>query len=315
MKVLVNVGISANAISLLEESNFEVITTKVAQEQLENYINDEHINAILISNSTEITQELIDGCPSLNLIGCSGINLNNIDVQYAKDQGLHVINTPEAVANSIAELVFAHVLGMARNLHQSNREMPLEGDSNFKDLRKLYWGNELRGKTIGLIGMEQTAIATAKVALGMGMKVLMFDYEPKEISVEFEFFDGQTTNFSFNSVDINELLTESDFISVHVPNKETPILSTPQFEKMKDGVGIINCTYSGLIDEIALVTSIEKEKVRYAALDVFESEPNPEIQLLMNTSLSLSPNLGTATLETQDKIGIELATQLTALLS
>ncbi len=315
MKILVNVGISTNAISLLEESNFEVITTNVAQEQLENYINEEHINAILISNSIEITQELIDGCPSLNLIGCSGIHLDNIDVQYAKDQGLHIINTPEASSNSIAELVFAHALGMTRNLHQSNREMPLEGDSNFRGLKKLYWGNELRGKTIGLIGMEQTAIATAKIALGMGMKVLMFDYEPKEITIEFEFFDGQTTNFNFHSVDVNELLTESDFISVHVPNQDTSILSTSQFEKMKDGVGIINCTYSGLIDEIALVNAIESGKIRYAALDVFENEPNPEIQLLMNPNLSLSPNIATATLESQDKMGIELATQVTALLS
>lgn len=315
MKILINLGVSENAVTILEEANFEVITTKVAEQQLENFINEETIDAILIPNSIEIQQEFIDTCPSLKLIGTSGVNLDNIDVQYAKDQGVHVINASESSANAIAELVFGHLLGMVRNLHLSNREMPLEGDSNFNGLKKMYWGTELRGKTLGIIGMEQTAIATARIALGLGMKVVMYHFEAKEVNVELEFFDGQTTSFNFSSVSMEELLKDADFISVNMPSADDHILTAAHFEKMNDGIGIVNCTNGRLIDEVALIKAINDGKIKYAALDVFESEPRPEIQLLMNPNLSLSPNIASLTEETVNKVGLELANQAVALLS
>lgn len=315
MKILAVDGISQGGISILEGSNFEVQVTKVAQEQLENYINEEGIDAVIVKPTTEITQELIDGCPSLKLIGTTSVTMDHIDVQYAIDQGLQIANTPDATANSIAELVFAHILGLTRNLHLSNREMPLEGDMNFNGLKKLYQGQELRGKTLGIIGTESSGIATAKIAIGLGMNVLFFDYEATDAHVELEFFDGQTLRFDFNTVGFDEVIQDSDFISVHDSSQENCILGSTEFEKMKNGVGIINCTKSGLVDEIALVKSIEKGNVRYAALDVFENQPRPEIQLLMNPNLSLSPNLGSGTLEAQDKTSIELANQIVQLLS
>lgn len=315
MKILTNDGISQHALATLEKAGFEVLNIKVAQEQLENYINETGVDALLIGSSIQIQQELIDNCPSIKLIGSTQSNSDNIDVQYAEDQGIHVINSSEAGADSIAELVFAHLLGMVRHLHQSNREMPLEGDSNFRGLKKLYKGNELKGKTLGIIGMNSVGIATAKIALGLGMKVIIHDLEVNEISVEFEFFDGQTTNFQFISTEINELFKNSDFISVNVLAQDVYLIGENQFDKMKDGVGFINCTQGGIVDEIALVNAIESGKVKYAALDVFENEPNPEIQLLMNTSLSLSPNIGSATFEAEDKISIELATKVIELLS
>ncbi|WP_299836378.1 NAD(P)-dependent oxidoreductase [uncultured Tenacibaculum sp.] len=313
MKILVNEGITQGGVDILESKGFEVIITKVAQEQLENYINDNSIDAILVKNNTQIQQELIDGCPTLKLIASAG-TMDNIDVQYAIDQGLQVVNSKEGSANATAELVFAHLSGLARSLHQANREMPLEGDMNFKGLQKLYHGIELRGKTLGLIGINNSSLATAKIALGYGMKVVFSDPEVVESSVELEFFDGQTLHFDFNSIPFDELLEESDFITVHL-NSDNFRLGETEFKKVKEGVIILNCVKGGLVDEIALVEAIEKGPIRYAALDAFENQPNPEIQLLMNPNLSLSPNIAEATNEAQQKISIELANQIANLLS
>lgn len=314
MKILANDGISKSGESLLLEAGFEVINVKVAQNQLEDYINDNGVDAIFIRSSTQITQELLEACPSIKLIGRGGVGMDNIDVTFAEDHGIHVINTPEASAHSVAELVFAHLLGMARNLHQANRDMPLEGDSNFKGLKKLYTGHQLKGKTLGIVGMGRIGIATAKIALGMGMRVVMNNRTTKEVYFNLEFFDGQQVPFSFSSIDINELYKEADFITYHIPAQEEYIVTDTEFEKMKDGVGIINASRGGIIDEVALVNAIESGKVKYAGLDVFENEPNPEIQLLMNPSLSLSPHIGAATYEAQEQIGVELAKQTIDLL-
>ncbi|MCH2032794.1 MAG: 3-phosphoglycerate dehydrogenase [Tenacibaculum sp.] len=314
MKILVNEGITQEGVVILEDKGFEVVITKVAQEQLENFINDNNIDVLLIKNKTQIQQELIDACPSLKLIASGSTSMDNVDVQYAIDQGLQIVHSQEGSANAIAELIFAHLSGMVRNLHQANREMPLEGDMNFKGLQKLYGGTELKSKTLGLIGINATSIATAKIAIGLGMKVLMTDPEETEASIELEFFDGQTIQFDLNSIPFDEVITESDFISVHLHNHDFKLGET-EFNKMKDGVGIINCVKSGLVDELALVKAMEKGPVKYAALDSFENEPNPEIQLLMNPNLSLSPKISSATNEAQQKVSIELANQITALLS
>ncbi len=313
MKILVNEGITQGGVDILESKGFEVIITKVAQEQLENYINDNSIDAILVKNNTQIQQELIDDCPTLKLIASAG-TMDNIDVQYAIDQGLHIVHSKEGGANAIAELIFAHLTGLARSLHQANREMPLEGDMNFKGLQKLYHGIELRGKTLGLIGINNSSLATAKIALGYGMKVVFSDPEVIETSVELEFFDGQTLHFDFNSIPFDELLEESDCITVHL-NSDNFRLGEAEFKKVKEGVIILNCVKGGLVDEIALIEAIDKGPIRYAALDAFENQPNPEIQLLMNPNLSLSPNIAEATNEAQQKISIELANQIANLLA
>lgn len=315
MKILANDGISKSGITLLEENGFEVITTKVAQEQLENYINDKNIDAILVRSATQVRQELIDACPSLKLVGRGGVGMDNIDVQYAIDQGLHVINTPGASSSSVAELVFAHLFGMVRFLHQSNREMPLEGDLRFKELKKAYAGGiELRGKSIGIIGFGRIGQEVAKIALGLGMKVIAHDPFIEHTNLSLEFFNGQKISFSIETEPLEELLKESDFISLHVPAQEDYIIGQSQIDLMKTGVGIVNAARGGVIDEVALINAIEAKKVKFAGLDVFENEPKPEIQLLMNPELSLTPHIGAATLEAQDRIGVELAEQIIKLL-
>lgn len=315
MKVLANDGISQSGITLLEQNGFEVITTKVAQNQLENYINDHHIDAILVRSATQVRQELIDACPSLKLIGRGGVGMDNIDVEYAIDQGLHVINTPEASSQSVAELVFAHLYGMVRFLHQSNREMPLEGDTRFKNLKKAYGnGIELQGKTIGIIGFGRIGQAVAKIAIGLGMKVVAYDAYVENAIIELSFFDGQKLAFDIQVQPLDDVLSTSDFITVHVPAQENYILGKTEFDKMKDGTCVINAARGGVMDEIALLNAMEEGKIQFAGLDVFEKEPSPEIQLLMNPNLSLSPHIGAATNEAQERIGEELASQIIRLL-
>ena len=315
MKILANDGISQSGIDALQREGFEVITTKVAQEQLENYINEHQIDAILVRSATQVRQELINACPGLKLIGRGGVGMDNIDVQYAIDQGLHVINTPAASSSSVAELVFAHLFGMVRFLHQSNREMPLEGDLRFKELKKAYGsGIELRGKTIGVIGFGRIGQEVAKIALGIGMKVIANDSFSEGAPITIDFFNGQSITINIETSDLDTLLKESDFITLHVPAQDEYIIGAKEIEKMKTGVGIVNAARGGVIDEVALVNAIDGKKVKFAGLDVFENEPKPEVQLLMNPEISLTPHIGAATLEAQDRIGTELATQITKLL-
>jgi len=315
MIVLANDGISKSGIKALEEAGFEVITTTVAQEQLANYINENNIVVLLVRSATKVRKDLIDACPNLKIIGRGGVGMDNIDVEYAKSKGIHVINTPAASSHSVAELVFAHLYGLVRFLHNSNRDMPLDGDTRFGELKKAYAkGTELKGKTLGVFGFGRIGQATAKVAIGAGMKVIAYDPFIEKANLELEFFDGQTLNFEFNTISKDEVIKHSDFITLHVPAQKEYIIGKNEFDAMKNGVIIVNAARGGVIDEVALVQAIQDGKVSRAALDVFEKEPNPEIQLLMNSALSLSPHTGAATNEAQDRIGTELASQIISIL-
>jgi D-3-phosphoglycerate dehydrogenase len=316
MKVLANDGISKSGILALEKAGFEVITTKVAQEQVANFVNKNDISVILVRSATKVRADIIDACPGLKIIGRGGVGMDNIDVDYAKSKGIHVINTPAASAESVAELVFAHLFSGVRFLHDSNRNMPLEGDTKFESLKKAYAnGIELRGKTLGIIGIGRIGQATAKIALGLGMKVIVTDSLIEKVDVTVSFFDGQSITTTLVSQSLESLLKESDFISVHVPNQESYLIGEKEFNLMKDGVGIVNCARGGVIDEVALVKALDDGKVLFAGLDVYENEPTPEIIILMNPKISLTPHVGAATLEAQDRIGTELAQQIIDLLS
>lgn len=315
MKVLANDGVSQSGINALEAAGYEVLTTTVAQEQLENYINDKNIDVLLVRSATTVRKELIDNCPSLKIIGRGGVGMDNIDVDYARSKGLSVINTPAASSHSVAELVFGHFYGLARYLHNSNRDMPLEGDSKFKNLKKAYAkGTELKGKTLGVLGFGRIGQATAKVALGAGMKVVAFDPFLEKADLQLDFFDGQKVNFEIKTISKEEVLKQSDFLTLHVPAQKDYVIDEAEFNQMKDGVIIANAARGGVVNEVALVKAIESGKVSRAALDVFEKEPQPEIQLLMNPALSLTPHTGAATNEAQDRIGTELAEQIISIL-
>ncbi|MBL6648085.1 MAG: D-2-hydroxyacid dehydrogenase [Flavobacteriaceae bacterium] len=315
MNILANDGISKSGIDALKKSGFNIITTNVAQEQLKNYINKENISVILVRSATTVRKDLIDKCPNLKIIGRGGVGMDNIDVDYARSKNIHVINTPAASSASVAELVFAHLYSGVRFLHESNRAMPLEGDSNFKKLKKAYAkGVELRGKTIGIIGFGRIGRETAKIALGVGMNVIAYDKFLESAVIKLDFMDNKSIDFNIKISKFDDLLKNSDFISLHVPAQKNYVIGKNEFDKMKDGVGIINAARGGVINEVELVSAIENGKVSFAGLDTFENEPKPEIQLLMNSKLSLTPHIGAATNEAQDRIGLELAEQITNLL-
>jgi D-3-phosphoglycerate dehydrogenase len=315
MKVLANDGISQSGINALKIAGFEVNTTTVAQEQLVKYINENSVDVLLVRSATTVRKELIDACPSIKIIGRGGVGMDNIDVDYARGKGLHVINTPAASSNSVAELVFAHLFGCARFLYDSNRNMPLDGDTKFKNLKKNYAkGVELRGKTLGIIGFGRIGREVAKIALGIGMKVIATDKFVGNATIKVEFYNGQFINVDIKTEPMKEVLKQSDFITLHVPAQKDYVIGKKQLEMMKDGAGIINAARGGVIDEVELVKAIESGKIAFAGLDTFEEEPTPAIQVLMNTKISLTPHIGAATNEAQDRIGEELASQIISIL-
>lgn len=315
MKILANDGLSPSGVSALEKEGFEVITTKVAQEQVANFINENSVSVLLVRSATKVRKDIIDACPGLKIIGRGGVGMDNIDVEYARGKGIHVINTPASSSESVAELVFAHLFTGARFLHDSNRNMPLEGDTGFEKLKKSYAGGiELRGKTLGIVGFGKIGQAVAKMALGLGMKVIPSRRTPGNSTVTVKFFDGRSLDFEIENKPFDELLAESDFISLHVPAQDGYLIDEREFGLMKDGVGIVNCARGGVINEVELIRALEGGKVAFAGLDVFEDEPTPAIQVLMHPQVSLTPHIGAATLEAQDRIGEELASQIIAIM-
>ena len=315
MKVLANDGISKSGIKALEKGGFEVITTKVAQEQVANFINTNDVKVILVRSATKVRKDIIDACPGLKIIGRGGVGMDNIDVAYAREKGLHVINTPASSSESVAELVFAHLFTGVRFLHDSNRNMPLEGDTNFEGLKKAYAnGIELRGKTLGIIGFGRIGQAVAKMALGLGMKVIAADKYVNEAVIRVDFYNGQFINVEIVTESLEDVIKHSDFITLHVPAQDGYVIDKEEFQLMKDNVGIVNCARGGVINEVALIEALDEGKVLFAGLDVFEKEPTPEIQILMHPKISLTPHIGAATEEAQDRIGTELAEQIISLL-
>ena len=312
MKILANDGISKSGISKLEKSGFKVITDHVNQNDLIKYINDNKIEVILVRSATEVRKDIIDQCSSIKIIGRGGVGMDNIDVDYAEEKGLKVINTPASSSQSVAELVMAHLFNISRNVFDSNRNMPKNGETEFKVLKKKYAkGIELRGKNLGIIGFGRIGQNTAKYALGAGMNVIAYDPFIDEAKIELSIAE-QIIKVNISTTNINDLLENSDFISLHVPMPKDgkPVIGSEEFKKMENGVRLVNAARGGVVDENALIDAIKTEKVSFAALDVFVGEPKPSKDLLLNDKISITPHIGAATLEAQDRIGTELADKI-----
>lgn len=315
MTILANDGISQSGVKALEAAGFTVDLTQVAQEQLQDYINTNSITGLLVRSATTVRKALIENVPGLKLIGRGGVGMDNIDVDYAKSKGIHVINTPAASSASVAELVFAHLYGCVRFLYDANRNMPLEGESNFKGLKKSYAkGIELRGKTLGIIGFGRIGQEVAKIAIGAGMQVVAADKFIDKATLSLDFMGGHNIAVDIATQPMEEVLKVADFISLHVPAQKSYVIDKAALQMMKKGAGIVNAARGGVVDESALVEALDNEHLAFAALDTFETEPSPHIKLLMHPKISLTPHIGAATLEAQDRIGVELATQIAELL-
>ena len=315
MKVLANDGLDQSGIDGLQKAGFEVITTKVPQEELINYINENQVRTLLVRSATKVRKDIIDACPSLKIIGRGGVGMDNIDVEYAREKGINVINTPAASSASVAELVFAHLFSGCRFLTDSNRKMPVEGDSKFAELKKAYTkGVELRGKNIGIIGFGRIGQEVAKMALGLGMRVLAVDNFAEKVNLKVEFFNGQSVDFEIKTQSKEEVLKEADFVTLHVPAQKEFVIGQKEFDLMKNGAALVNCARGGVVDEEALLKALDSGKLAFAGLDVFINEPTPAKSILSHPKISLTPHTGASTNEAQDRIGISLAEQIISIL-
>jgi D-3-phosphoglycerate dehydrogenase / 2-oxoglutarate reductase len=308
MKILANDGISSKGKELLMAAGFTVITDKVEQDQLAKTVNEQGIEMILVRSATTVRKEVIDACPHLKLIGRGGVGMDNIDVAYAREKGITVINTPASSSQSVAELVMGHLFSLSRFLQDSFKNME-SGD--FSSLKKKYAkGIELRGKTIGIIGFGRIGQSLASYALGAGMDVIAVDQftTPVNISVPI----GLNNNFDVEitpTIDLQSVLGKLDYISLHVPKQAdgSAVITSNEFSKMKKGVIIVNASRGGVIDENNLLVALDEGVIGGVALDVYENEPNPRKDLLNHPKIACTPHIGAATLEAQDRIGEELA--------
>ncbi len=309
-KILINDGINPLAIDKLRAAGHEVDNINIPQAELMEKL--PQYDAICVRSATKVRTELIDGCPNLKAIGRGGVGLDNIDVEYARGKDIAVLNTPAASSRSVAELAFAHLFSVARFLYKSNRHMPTDGQEEFKSLKKSYSkGFELKGKTLGVIGLGRIGQETIKIALGMGMKVVAVDPFVKEATISFSIAD-QNLSIKIPSVTMDDMLSQADIITLHIPFTGAPVLSTSEFNKMKDGVILINASRGGTVDEDALLSALASDKVAAAGIDVFINEPKPRKDLLEHPNVSCTPHIGASTNEAQVNIGLELADKLIA---
>jgi len=311
IKILANDGIDANGKKMLEAAGFFIDSIKIPQEELAFKLND--YDAILVRSATKVRKDLIDACPNLKLIGRGGVGMDNIDIAHAKNRGIAVINTPASSSVSVAELVFTHIFTCSRFVQITNRVMPMKGDSEFGNLKKVASnGIELQGKTMGVYGFGRIGQEVAKIAIGLGMNILAFDpyIDILDLMIHLPALgDASRVKVNIKTVTEETVLSQSDFITFHVPFNEgdKAIIDTTKMNIMKKGVGLINCSRGGVISESDLLMNLNSGHVAFAGLDVFEKEPPVNMELLKHNHVSLSPHIGGSTVEAQNRIGIELA--------
>lgn len=308
MKILANDGLAQSGIDALRENGFEVSTDNIPQEELINGINEGNYTGLLVRSATKVRQDLIDACPNLQFIGRGGVGMDNIDVEYARSKGITVNNTPGASSQSVAELVMGHLFAISRSLHDSYKNMET---GEFKKLKKQYGkGVELRGKTLAIIGFGRIGQSLASYALGCGMNVVALNRKGQPIQIPVQLGNGVSADVTVTpKTSMDEILPQADFISLHIPAQSggAAVIGANEFNKMKDGVRIVNAARGGVVDEDALLQALENGKVAAIGLDVYENEPNPRKDLLNHPKIACTPHIGAATVEAQDRIGTEMA--------
>ena len=316
MNILANDGISSSGLEALKEAGHTVYTEFIEASELEAFINSNSIDGILVRSATKVRKDLMDACPTLKFVGRGGVGMDNIDVEYGRKKGLAVFNTPAASSQSVAELVMGHLFSISRSLHHSNRAMPNEGADQFKALKKKYSkGSELKGKTLGIVGFGRIGRSLASYALGCGMKVVAHDRYAENGEVEVNVGDV-SISVECPILSMEEVLTQSDAVSLHIPAQADgkPVIGADELALMKPGALLLNAARGGVVDEDALIAALDSGALAGAALDVFVGEPTPRADVLAHPSLSLTPHTGAATGEAQDRIGLELASQIAELI-
>ena len=292
MRILINDGMSVDGITRLRDAGHEVIDAKIPQEELPGKIGE--FDAIVVRSATKVRQDVINGgVPRLKAIVRGGVGVDNIDVKFAEEKGVKVMNTPAASSDSVAELAIAHMFALSRHLIASNLTMR-QGEWN----KKQYKGIELAGRTLGILGIGRIGMSLAKKALALGMKIIAYDPYVKEVSINVKL------------VSKDEVLQKADFISLHMPSVGGFVIGKAEFAQMKDGAYLINCARGGVVDEDALVVALNSGKLAVAGVDVFLGEPTPKPELINHPKVSVTPHIGASTGEAQDRIGLEVANLL-----
>jgi D-3-phosphoglycerate dehydrogenase len=301
MKILITDGIERCGADILKKAGHEIVERTLTPDELL-YTIGQH-DAIIVRSATKVTKAVIDAGKNLKVIARGGVGLDNIDVEYAKVKGIRVLNTPKASSISVAELTIAHLLSLGRFLPMSNIIMR---DKQWpkKEFSK---GIEVTGKTLGIIGLGNIGTEVARRALGLMMNVVAHDPYIKE------------TKFDVKLVSKDELLKVSDYITLHAPYDKArgPIITKEDFDKMKNGVIIINCARGGVVKEKDLLDALNSHKVLYAGMDVYEHEPPTpeEYELITHPRVSVTPHIGASTLEAQDRVGVEIAQKVVEVLN
>jgi len=310
MRILANDGIDAAGKELLENAGFEVVTTKVQQNDLASVISE--YDVLIVRSATKVNDDIINAS-KLKLIARAGVGLDNIDLKAAGEKGITVVNTPNASSRSVAELVFAHAFSVARMLHHTNREMPLNGQADFKNLKNIASeGFELQGKTIGIIGFGRIGQEVAKIAVGLGMQVLVYDYKSRVFDITIELhlaYKQHNFQVQLSGQPMDVVLSQSDFISVHTPGSDE-VIGHSELAQMKKTAVVINCARGGVVNEIALNEALKTGRIAFAGVDVFQNEPPTDDLMLSLPNASLSPHIGASTAEAQMRVGIELAERI-----
>lgn len=311
MRVLANDGIDAAGKQILEAAGFEVITSKVTQEELPNVIGE--YDVLIVRSATKVNASVINAS-SLKLIARAGVGLDNIDMKAAGEKNIPVVNTPNASSRSVAELVFAHLFSLSRFLHKANRQMPTNGIAGFKDMKKVYSdGFELMGKKLGIIGFGRIGQEVAKMAIGLGMEVLVYDYKQREFDVVVQMAKAyQSHNFkvTLKGQSLDTVLSLSDCLTIHTPGS-AEVIGAAEIAQMKAGSVLINCARGGVVNEVALAEALQSGQISCAGVDVFENEPPSNDLMISQDNCSLSPHIGASTKEAQERVGIELAEKIT----
>ncbi len=310
IKILANDGLNKAGISLLESAGFSVDLNHIPQVDLAAAISNYEV--LLVRSATKVTQDVIDAGINLKMIGRGGVGIDNINSEYAKLKGIPVVNTPAASSVSVAELVFAHLYSGCRFLNLSNKELPLDPTGNFKTLKNAASkGLELKGKTLGIIGFGRIGQEVAKIAIGSGMNILAYDPFYKSVDLEIEFHSNLNllpVKVTIEMTEMNTVLTNSDFITLHVPGNAVPLIGATEIDLMKNGAGLVNCARGGVVDELAMSNALKNGKLAFAGVDVFAQEPPVYLDFIGMPNVSVSAHIGASTKEAQERIGIEIAT-------
>jgi D-3-phosphoglycerate dehydrogenase len=290
MKVFVSDPIAKEGIKILQDAGLEVLEKSgLSPQELAKEISD--FDAIIVRSATKVTKEVIEAAKNLKVIGRAGIGLDNVDRDTAQQKGIKVVNTPTATSISVAELALGMMFAAARRIPQAS-----VSTKSGKWEKKQFKGFELYGKKLGIVGIGRIGTELAKRAQALGMEVVAYD-------------PNVQSHDHAHIVDLDTLLTTSDYITLHIPKTKdtTHILNKAAFEKMKQGVVIVNCARGGVVDEAALYDAIQSGKVRIAGVDVYESEPAKENRLFELDQVIATPHIGAQTKEGQARAGTQIA--------